>query len=75
MYVYKKYQKIYFYIGFSVPDVYQAAERFEKLDVKFIKKPDDVKMKVQPSLKIQMVIGQKSYKQILQKKINNLSKV
>ena len=35
----------YGHIGFSVPDVYKASERFEKLGVKFIKKPDDGKMK------------------------------
>ena len=35
----------YGHIGFSVPDVYKASERFEKLDVKFIKRPDDGKMK------------------------------
>ena len=28
-----------------MPDVYKASERFKKLDVKFIKKPDDGKMK------------------------------
>lgn len=28
-----------------VPDVYKACERFEKLGVNFIKKPDDGKMK------------------------------
>ena len=33
------------HIGFSVPDVYAASERFERLGVKFIKKPDDGKMK------------------------------
>tara|TARA_B100000287_G_scaffold29324_2_gene27567 strand:+ start:1819 stop:2352 length:534 start_codon:yes stop_codon:yes gene_type:complete len=33
------------HIGFSVPDVYKASKRFEKLGVKFIKKPDDGKMK------------------------------
>ena len=33
------------HIGFSVPDVYAASDRFEKLDVKFVKKPDDGKMK------------------------------
>ena len=33
------------HIGFSVPDVYAASERFEKLGVKFVKKPDDGKMK------------------------------
>ena len=33
------------HIGFSVPDVYKAAERFEKLGINFIKKPDDGKMK------------------------------
>ena len=35
----------YGHIGFSVPDVYKASERFEKLGVKFVKKPDDGKMK------------------------------
>jgi len=35
----------YGHIGFSVPDVYKASERFKKLGVKFIKKPDDGKMK------------------------------
>lgn len=29
------------HIGLSVPDVYAACERFEKLGVNFIKKPDD----------------------------------
>ena len=33
------------HIGFSVPDVYKASERFEKLGVKFVKRPDDGKMK------------------------------
>ena len=33
------------HIGFSVPDVYKASERFEKLGVNFVKKPDDGKMK------------------------------
>jgi lactoylglutathione lyase len=33
------------HIGFSVPDVYKASERFERLGVNFIKKPDDGKMK------------------------------
>ena len=33
------------HIGFSVPDVYEASNRFQKLGVKFIKKPDDGKMK------------------------------
>ena len=33
------------HIGFSVPDVYAASDRFEKLGVKFVKKPDDGKMK------------------------------
>ncbi len=33
------------HIGFSVPDVYEASNRFEKLGVKFVKKPDDGKMK------------------------------
>lgn len=28
-----------------VPDVYKACERFEKLGVNFVKKPDDGKMK------------------------------
>ena len=33
------------HIGFSVPDVYKASKRFENLGVKFVKKPDDGKMK------------------------------
>ena len=33
------------HIGVAVPDVYAAAERFEKLGVAFVKKPDDGKMK------------------------------
>ena len=33
------------HIGFSVPDVYAASKRFEKLGVRFVKKPDDGKMK------------------------------
>eukprot|EP00117_Sycon_ciliatum_P007669 scpid69038/ scgid10680/ Lactoylglutathione lyase; Aldoketomutase; Glyoxalase I; Ketone-aldehyde mutase; Methylglyoxalase; S-D-lactoylglutathione methylglyoxal lyase len=33
------------HIGISVPDVYAACERFEKLGVKFIKTPDGGKMK------------------------------
>ncbi len=33
------------HIGIAVPDVYAAAERFEKLGVAFVKKPDDGKMK------------------------------
>ena len=33
------------HIGFSVPDVYKASERFESLGVKFVKKPDEGKMK------------------------------
>ncbi len=33
------------HIGFSVPDVYKASERFERLGVEFVKRPDDGKMK------------------------------
>uniref|UniRef100_A0A1I8BAP2 VOC domain-containing protein n=1 Tax=Meloidogyne hapla TaxID=6305 RepID=A0A1I8BAP2_MELHA len=33
------------HIGIAVPDVYEACARFEKLGVKFVKKPDDGKMK------------------------------
>lgn len=33
------------HIGFTVPDVDKACERFEKLGVKFVKKPNDGKMK------------------------------
>lgn len=33
------------HIGIAVPDVYEACERFEKLGVNFIKKPDGGKMK------------------------------
>ncbi|KAK9510402.1 hypothetical protein O3M35_005197 [Rhynocoris fuscipes] len=33
------------HIGIHVPDVYAACERFEKLGVEFIKKPDGGKMK------------------------------
>lgn len=33
------------HIGVSVPNVYAACERFEELGVKFIKRPDDGKMK------------------------------
>ena len=33
------------HIGVSVPDVYQASERFEKMGVEFVKKPDDGNMK------------------------------
>ncbi|XP_067938631.1 lactoylglutathione lyase-like [Watersipora subatra] len=33
------------HIGISVPDVYEACKRFETLNVKFVKKPDEGKMK------------------------------
>jgi len=35
----------YGHIGVAVPDVYAACERFEKLGVKFVKRPDDGRMK------------------------------
>ena len=46
----RKYpQKIWTYRTFNqramLPDVYKASERFERLGVNFIKKPDDGKMK------------------------------
>ena len=34
------------HIGIHVPDVGKACERFEKLGVKFIKKPDDGELDV-----------------------------
>ncbi|CAD5209024.1 unnamed protein product [Bursaphelenchus okinawaensis] len=37
--------KGYGHIGIVVPDVYKACERFEKLGVSFIKKPDEGRMK------------------------------
>ncbi|KRZ13031.1 Lactoylglutathione lyase [Trichinella zimbabwensis] len=33
------------HIGIAVPDVYEACARFEKLNVTFVKRPDDGKMK------------------------------
>ncbi len=33
------------HIGISVPDVYAACERFESLGIKFVKRPDDGRMK------------------------------
>ena len=33
------------HIGVTVPDVYAACERFERLGIKFVKRPDDGKMR------------------------------
>lgn len=33
------------HIGISVPDVYEACRRFEKLGVRFVKRPDEGRMK------------------------------
>ena len=33
------------HIGITVPDVYAACERFESLGIKFVKRPDDGRMK------------------------------
>jgi len=33
------------HIGLTVPDVYEACARFDKLDVEFVKRPDDGNMK------------------------------
>lgn len=33
------------HIGITVPDVYAAAERFEKLGIEFVKRPDEGRMK------------------------------
>ncbi len=40
------------HIGITVPDVYAASQRFEKLGVPFVKKPDDGEMEGQAFIRV-----------------------